>query len=80
MTTIQKDIFNGIANERHRQVTKWGVQSHCDMKWLTILAEEFGEIAKAILEEKPAEMNEEIEHTAAVCVAWLEHVSRKNQR
>jgi len=34
---------------------KWGSQSHPRAWWLTILAEEFGEAARAVLEDNFAE-------------------------
>jgi len=39
-----------VLNERRRQDAKWGEQNHNDYYWLGILAEEFGEAAKALIE------------------------------
>jgi len=50
--TIPSSIFNGVINERYRQEEKWGPQHHSKEKWLTILTEEVGEVARAILENK----------------------------
>ena len=38
-----------IHRENHAQLDKWGVQEHTPMEWYVILAEETGELAKAIL-------------------------------
>ena len=40
-----------IAMERIRQEKKWGTQHHSPEKWFTILGEEVGEVANAILEK-----------------------------
>lgn len=40
-----------IHRENHAQIDKWGVQEHTAMEWYVILAEEAGELAKAMLEE-----------------------------
>jgi len=59
-----------IRRERVRQEAKWGRQLHENRTWLTIALEEFGEIAKAMLER--GEVRKETIQTAAVLVAWLE--------
>ena len=52
-----------------------------DMHWYTILAEEFGEVAKAILENEPEDALEaEIIQVAAVCVSWLEKRTLRHQQ
>lgn len=52
---------------------KWGNQrAHTDFKWLAILMEEVGEVAKAILEHDLDNVEEEIIQVAAVAVCWLE--------
>lgn len=38
---------------------------------LAILAEEFGEVARAILEGNPSELRSELAQVAAVSAAWL---------
>ena len=45
-------FINAVMNERIRQEAKWGPQHHSKEKWLTILTEEVGEVARAILENK----------------------------
>lgn len=43
-----------------------------DVMRLPILAEEFGEVARAINEGDPENLKEELIQTAAVCLSWLE--------
>ena len=67
----QGRILNAILEERDRQDAKWGDQSHHpDEKWLAILVEEVGEMAKDLLEGK--DWRGEAVQAAAVLVAWLE--------
>ena len=65
-------IFDLIRYERARQDAKWGIRHQHNMIWLSILTEEVGEVAKAILKKQWAQMNNELIQCAAVCVAWLE--------
>jgi NTP pyrophosphatase (non-canonical NTP hydrolase) len=81
-------ILGEIKHERKRQDDKWGPQNHAPMVWNGILAEEFGEVAKAVNEvhfsEQPGELRnswlknyrEELIQTAAVCVAAVESLDR----
>lgn len=59
-----------IREERIRQDKKWGVQNHADLRWLPILMEEVGELAKAINEGTMTDG--ELTHVAAVALAWME--------
>lgn len=43
-------VLRDVVAERLLQEQKWGVQNHKQLVWLGILAEEFGEVAKAINE------------------------------
>jgi len=82
--------FQLINMERIQQDVKWGDQNHNDLKWLSILMEEVGEAAKAVTEDNPASEriyshealreNLEIEliQTAAVCIAWIECIRRRD--
>ena len=45
-TEIERRVFS----ERIRQYQKWGEQRHDPLRWLAITAEEFGEVAKEIVE------------------------------
>ncbi len=73
------DWVSLIQAERQRQDHKWGEQNHSDMKWLAILMEEVGELAKAILENDDNGVDELVQ-VAAVSVAWLEAVSRRQEQ
>ena len=69
---ITKDAFNDlIQSERNAQDEKWGEQRHTDEKWLTILLEEIGEAAKAILEENDEALLVEVVQVAAVLENWV---------
>ena len=59
-----------IAGERKRQDGKFGVETMSDERWLAVLVEEVGEVARAILEGDG--LDEELVQVAAVCVAWRE--------
>lgn len=69
---ITKERFHDLIQiEREAQDEKWGEQRHSDEKWLAIAVEEFGEIAKAILEGNEEELLEEIVQLAAVLQNWV---------
>jgi len=80
-----------IWNERVKQDAYWGIQNHNNEKWLAILGEEFGEIAKVVNEYNPTgnkrkytkiacleNLEYELIQTAAVTVAWIECLRRNN--
>lgn len=66
-----------VRIERALQDMKWGEQNHSFDFWLAILMEEVGELAKAIVERKPAEIDAELTQVAAVAVAMMEFGDRK---
>ena len=75
-------IILNIEEERERQDEKWGwpnggLAGQDPYKKLAILAEEFGEVANALLEEDYENMKVELVQVAAVCVAWLESCSER---
>jgi NTP pyrophosphatase (non-canonical NTP hydrolase) len=78
------DVFGvmlKIRLERKRQDEKWGEQNHPDNIWYLILAEEMGELAKALLPEasgKDGNAHKELIEVAAVAVAWLEAIDRRS--
>lgn len=74
MTT--KEILYAVADERARQNAKWGEQNHTDLRWLGILMEEVGEVAEDVNEDRVPLI--ELIHAAAVCVAWVEAITRKS--
>jgi hypothetical protein len=79
------DVFTAIMLERARQGRKWS-GSHdwgvgdCSGRGvagevkLAVLGEEFGEVARALLDKKPAQLRKELVQVAAVAVAWLESI------
>lgn len=69
---ITKDAFNDLIQmERNAQDEKWGEQQHTDEMWLTILLEEVGEAAKAVLEENDEALLVEVVQVAAVLENWV---------
>lgn len=91
MTTLEAHAWDRARNlvdaERRRQNVKWGVQDHDHLMWLAILGEEFGETAQAILQayekanDSPATrqaiIRAELVQVAAVALAWLENMDRR---
>lgn len=81
MSTATFDVLGDIWEERARQeellqagVIPWDCTDpdiNPNLK-LTVLAEEFGEVARAILEEGPEELRKELVQLAAVATAWAE--------
>lgn len=83
---IQK-IFNSILLERKRQDLKWGPQTHWNSIWNSILGEEVGEVAKEVNTQAFDQKDFKIDHlkneliqVAAVAVAWLEDIEKKERR
>ena len=69
---ITKEAFNNlIQTERNAQDAKWGEQRHSDEKWLTILLEELGETAEAVLENNDEALLVEVVQVAAVLENWV---------
>lgn len=68
-----KKIIDWIKTERAAQDKKWGPdRGQPDMMWLTILIEEIGEAAGAMLDNDQALLKKELIQVGAVDVAWLE--------
>lgn len=78
----REEILHAISEERDRQDAKWGTnfEDRCWQDWVTILMEEVGEVANAVLEE-PHELHttyarekirKELIQVAAVAVSALE--------
>lgn len=71
-------ILRLVVAERARQDAKWGWPNAglagCDPhKKLSILVEEVGEVAEALLDrQSDDELRDELVQVAAVAVAWLE--------
>ncbi len=84
----EADVFAQIAAQVQRQYDKWGVQTHTDHEWYAIELEEIGEVARALNQlafpgsqnpdEVAANLQDEIVHAAAVLVAWLDNILRRD--
>lgn len=76
VTEDQRDAIDAILEERRRQADKWheppGVWPCAPGIKLAVLAEEFGEVANALLERDGANLKVELIQVAAVCLKWLE--------
>lgn len=74
-----------VEDERYRQEKKWGKQNHPVEDYYTVLAEEFGEVGKAICEfrlQKKGSLDDiraELIQTAAVAVAMVESLDRNGR-
>ncbi len=80
-------IFHAIRMERRRQIAKFGDQSGKPLiRWLGILAEEAGEVAKVVMQHDDDQyayehstlddLRRELVQTAAAAVAWVEKLDR----
>ena len=69
------ELYAEIEAERQRQDAKHG-PVHRDRQMPVILMEEVGEAARAVLEDDPARLREELVQVAAVAVQWIEQVDR----
>lgn len=74
MNRARQRVHGLVDLECDLQDEKWGEQSHTHEKWLVILTEEIGEIARAVLETDPVSLVAEVIQAAAVCTHWLEDV------
>ena len=83
-------VLLAITREREQQEAAWGTNDYAPSVWLTILAEEFGEVAKAVErltfgnlidegEENRAQLRLELVQVAAVAVAWLERLDAEDE-
>jgi NTP pyrophosphatase (non-canonical NTP hydrolase) len=77
------DAVLDVLAERKRQEEKWGEQNHDPYRYLTILMEEVGEYAEAVLQTEFGgprggleRMRTEAIHVAAVALAILECLDR----
>lgn len=87
MIALTDDILASVRLERERQDKKWGSQNHVPVKFLAILSEEHGELAKEVVEFLAADsrdergvrlsrMCNELIQVAAVAVAMVEAIER----
>ncbi len=79
------EVLAQVAQERQRQIDKWGPQNHHPIEWLAILMEEVGEASKEGLEAhfdkfyvngSYERMKHELIQVAAVAVAMIECLDR----
>lgn len=76
---LKSPAFQAIRDEIERQNAKWGDQSgHPLPVWYTILGEEVGEVAQAILQMKPEECLTELIQVAAVAVQMYSAIQKAN--
>ena len=83
-----EDILEEVRQERIRQDDKWGPvpRSHSPERWLTILAEEFGEFAHDVCDHNFEEgkyrenMREELIQIAAVAVVIAEDLDWQDEQ
>ncbi len=68
------DLIKDVEKENINQVNKWGIQTHSMYKWVTITAEEFGSIAKAILDEDEDRTYKEAIQVATLCLKIAEMI------
>ena len=77
MTLTDKGLdeadFALLVNEDVSQLAKWGFQTHSLFEWMTIIMEEIGEFAKAIMEHcyrdgDPANIVKEATHVATLAL------------
>jgi NTP pyrophosphatase (non-canonical NTP hydrolase) len=74
----RREILREVSIERDAQDAKWGgvpgLERRDDHSYAAVLGEEFGEVCKAWLERDREALREELLHTAAVAVAWIEEM------
>lgn len=74
----RKEILESISKERERQDELYGeIRKFSAPSWYTILGEEYGEVGRGIMRNE-LNLKEELIQTAAVIVAWLETIDRKD--
>ena len=66
-----------VVIERDKQDRKWGTEIHSRETMLTVLMEEVGEAAKAVLEGDFKNYEEELIQVAAVAVKMIEQERRR---
>lgn len=74
---MNDDVLSLIVAELKAQDKKWGanrIMPH--RQWLTILIEEVGEVARAIIEHEPEQVQAELIQVIAVGIQWLKSLRR----
>ncbi len=83
---LANNIFDDISAERVRQDrlrdmgkfpwTLKDVENYHPMAGTSPMGEEFGEVCRAVCENDPTHLREELVQLAACCVAWIEGLDR----
>lgn len=63
--------FSAILSERAAQQARWGTQRHPFPVWVTILTEETGEFAQAVLKAREAAYEASDDYEGPQSLAWL---------
>lgn len=75
----RQEIYDWINEERDVQDLKWGPnRKQNPHTWLSILVEEVGEVAKAILNHNVSNLCDELIQCCAVIITWLESIEEEN--
>ena len=89
-----EDIFYDVSHEANAARNKFGTQTNLNnLEWLSILAEEFGEAAMLVTQlhvppvetdwwvqrQKLAELEKEVQQTAAVAMRWLVRIRQERK-
>lgn len=79
-------VSEEVKAERYRQIAQYDLQNHPRGVWLSILAEEFGEVAQAMQrgegwgkESDADDLFKELTHVSAVANAWAEQVLEERE-
>lgn len=64
---------NDIVPERWRQIKQWKSQDMRDSQW----ANEIHLATSHVTDGDPGELREDLVHLAALCVAWIEDLDRR---
>jgi len=81
--TTRAEVFDLVTQERARQARKWAGDHEwgngdcssrgvAEITKVAVLGEEFGEVARAVLDGNAGDLQTELVQVAAVAVAWLE--------
>ncbi len=62
-------LWNEVADELEHQVEIWGDQKHHPERWISIIGEEYGEVARAVVDCNVSGYRTELIHTAATAIA-----------
>jgi NTP pyrophosphatase (non-canonical NTP hydrolase) len=76
-------VLLAVVEERASQDSRFGQQDHEDLIWGSLLAEELGEVHKAVNDymfkgAPHRDVRMELVQVAAVAVAWVEAIDRRH--